>query len=125
MLGAYSFFVSIGIFAGIFDLLILSLFYKLLRPYLNQLALLILISLLLTPLEFFALRWHAWQYDWTKNIGVHIIDSPIETYFFSLFCAIAIGSTTFIWSFYLDKKKKILFNWLRDMYKARYAFWRK
>lgn len=125
MFGTYSYFVSIGIFTGIFDFIILILFYKLLRPYFSKLVLLIVISLLLTPLETFALRWHAWQYDWTKNIGIHIIDSPIETYFFSLFCAIAIASITFIWSFYIDKKQKVLLSWFKDAFTAHYAFWRK
>ena len=125
MFGNYSYLISIGFFAGIFDFLTLTLFYKLLRPYFRKMVILIFIGLILTPLETFALRWRAWDYDWTKNMGIRVIESPVETYFFSIFCGIAVGSITFIWSFYVDKKNPVLRTWIQDTFKARYAFWNK
>lgn len=126
MWGNYSYLILMLIFAGSPVLLEFIFGYHFFKPYYKAIKKAVLIVVVITPfIEFFALKWKAWEYNPEKNLGIFIINSPVETVIFAVLISLAVAFAVTAWTFYEDEGKPIIISSLYDVFHCTYAIWRK
>jgi hypothetical protein len=93
--GAFSYLISILIFAGGSVVVVLLLGYKELYSYKKLLAVMVIGGLLGAALgDSVALSWSAWAY--TNSLHIEFLGAEIESYLFAVLWVINIGGLTLI-----------------------------
>ena len=104
MIGQAWYLITIMLFGGSAVAFSLILLHKELRKYFRLMAILVLISLALTPvMEPPALAVRAWVYRVQYMLDMHFLGAELETYLFTAMVGIAIGAFTLVFADVEDK----------------------
>ena len=126
MWGNSSYLLTIFIFAGSVTAIEVIFGFHFFKKYLKVIGLMVLVSLVLTPLEeSSAYFMQLWSYNPATTFYRAFLGAEVETYVFAIFCTIAVSCVVIIWTSYEDKRKNILRQSFKDIFKGTYAIWRK
>lgn len=125
MFGQFSYLTSILIFAGLAILVVWISGFHLLKKFTKILPVPIIFMLLLTPIEWFALRWKIWSYIPESALNITFLGAELETFVFSLLVATAIASPVIVWSEFEEEGKSVFSESLKHLFRGTYAIWRK
>lgn len=106
--GIFSYLITIIIFAGAAVLIEWILAFKKLKKYTKIIGVVVILGLIGTLIaESVALDWRTWFYSQGKTFGIYF-GAALETFIFTVFIAVAIASSTLVWSDYEEDGKPLL-----------------
>jgi lycopene cyclase domain-containing protein len=97
--------LTILVFCGIPWLIMLKYRERVLKKYEIVILVVVIIGILFSATDYFALRWGAWYYDPSKTLNVHFL-TEIETYLLGAGTSLEVASATLIWASFVDRKSK-------------------
>jgi lycopene cyclase domain-containing protein len=80
---------------------------KILLRYEKVILFVILISILYTPFDYFALHWHAWNYSSEGTLNIRFF-AEVETYGFAIAVSLILASVTLVIANRIDKQSSAI-----------------
>lgn len=96
---------SILFFCGLPWLIMLKYQERVLKRYEKVILIVVVVSLIFSTSEYFALRWGAWYFNPKETLNIHF-PGELETLFFGIAASLAIASGTVIYASITDRKNR-------------------